>query len=204
MKALRWLACRRSQRGAVLLIGMIMLLMITLIAISLIRMSTRHTQVVNNEQLRTEAVSAANYALDTVLNQAYSTATWNAYKGAAGSTVKVNLGVTQAADSADGTGAMSVTVSNLNCKRGRVLKNSELFGSSGQITDDDDKTCIVSGGGSGLLIGGTSNADKSLCGTVLWDLQAQANDAALLAASVPVIQGVELRAFATDVDSACK
>ena len=203
MTASALLGRSRRQGGAVLLIGMIMLLMITLIAVSLIRMSTRHTQVVNNEQLRTEAVSAANYALDTVLNQAYVSATWNAYK-LAGTTVKVNLGVTQAADSADGTGAMSVTVSNLNCKRGRVLKNSELFDSSGQITDDFDKTCIVSGGGSGLLIGGSGSADKSLCGTVLWDLQAQANDAALLSASVPVVQGVELRALATDVDSTCK
>lgn len=58
----------RRQRGAMLIVGLIMLLLVTLIVVAAIRMSTVHVQVVGNEQFRTEAGAAAHYALDLVIN----------------------------------------------------------------------------------------------------------------------------------------
>jgi Tfp pilus assembly protein PilX len=196
---------RSAQSGAVLMIGMVMLLMVSLIAVSVIRLSTRHTQVVSNEQVRTEAVAAANYALDTVLNEPYTT--WDPYK-ATGTTTSVNLGTSKTADST--AVSMNVTVDNLTCKRARVLKNSELLQKSSTgvyYVSATDSSCFGAGGSTGLTIVDPSKVgsanDDSLCATVLYDLQAQANDPKLLNAAPVVQQGVEVRTDITTLSSSC-
>lgn len=200
---------RSAQSGAVLMIGMVMLLMVSLIAVSVIRLSTRHTQVVSNEQVRSEAVAAANYALDTVLNQPYTT--WDPYK-ATGATTSVNLGTSKTSDTAaaSNAGLMNVTVANLTCKRARVIKNSELLqkNSAGvYYVSATDTSCFGAGGSTGLTIVDPSKAgspsDDSLCATVLYDLQAQANDPKLLNAAPVVQQGVEVRTDITTLTSSC-
>lgn len=200
----------RAQSGAVLMIGMVMLLMVSLVAVSVIRLSMRHTQIVNNEQVRTEAVAAANYALDTVLNQPYTN--WDPYKGTGGTTVTVNLGTSQTDDSdADSKAASTkVTVKNLECKRARVLKNAELIKKDPagiSYVAATDVSCFGGGGSTGLTIVDPSKAgspsDDSLCGTVLYDMQAQANDPKLLNAVPVVQQGVEVRTDITSLAGDC-
>lgn len=193
MKRSHRLSCRASQSGAVLLIGMIMLLMLMLIAVGVIRLSMSHTQIINNEQVRTEANTAANYALDMVLNAPAST--WDSFKNS-GKTEYINLGTSVITDSADVS--IAVTVSNLTCKRSRMIKNSELIKTSGTLTyvPADDSSCF-GGGGSPLTIVdpsalGPANAN-SLCANVLYEVQATASDPKLLSASTTVIQGVEVR-----------
>ena len=179
------------QRGAVLMVGMVMVLMITLIALSVIRLTARHTQVVNNEQVRTEATAAANFGLDTVLNQSFATGNWAQYSGSAGANINVNLGIRQSADANDGTGAVPVKVNNLVSKRCRRIMNSELFSSDGSITVKN-KQCIYTPQ-TNLSIGTASTG--SACSTVLYEMQAgvdTANAADMLGASTPVIQGVDV------------
>lgn len=201
---------RSTQTGAVLLIGMVMLLMVSLIAASVIRLSTHHTQVVNNEQLRTEAVAAANYALDTVLNQPRTN--WDPYKTATGAAVNVNLGTVKADDSTAGStnGTMSVTVEKLTCKRARVIKNAELIKKNADdvtYVGESDAACFGGGGGGGPTIVDVAKVgspnDDSLCATVLYDMQAKANDAKLLNAAPVVQQGVEVRTDITTLGSDC-
>lgn len=195
---------RGAQSGAVLMIGMVMLLMIILVAVGVIRLSTRHTQIVSNEQVRTEAVAAANYALDTVLNQPYTT--WDPYK-AAGATTSVNLGTSKTADST--AVSMSVTLKNLACKRARVIKNSELYKQSAGVyyVAPADASCFGGGSSTGLTIVDPSAvgspSDDSLCATVLFDMQAQANDPKLLNAAPIVQQGVEVRTDITALSGSC-
>jgi len=185
------LPCTASrQRGAVLLIGMVMLLMITLIAVGLIRMSTRHTQVVNNEQVRTEALTAANFALDQVMNQSYVDGDWPKYAGA-GQTVNVNIGLTQMADSADGTtGTVAVSVSKLTTKRCRKVSTQEIMQTV--TTQPQNRACIFTSGNPPLSIGGAAAGSTSLCSDVLYEMQALPNDPQLLSTSEPVTQGVEV------------
>ncbi len=186
-----------AQRGATLLVGIVMLVMITLVAISVIRLTMRHTQVVNNEQLRTEAAAAANFALDFVLNTPLSE--WTGYVGSAGKTEYINLGTTQLADTQDTS--IAVKVSSLECKRGHVLLNKELADSNGVVTDEANQSCIFSS--NGLLKFGNSSND-SLCIDVLWEMHAQADDKKLLAATRIVTQGVEVRADVSGYTDACK
>jgi hypothetical protein len=184
-------ARQAAQRGAVLMIGMVMMLMLTLVAIGLIRLSMRHTQVVNNEQVRTEAVTAANFALDTVLNKDYDAGNWPQYAGNTGATVSVNLGLSQAADASAPT--VSVKVSHLTQRRCRKLLNRELFEPDGTLSASN-RTCISGGGSGGLFIGGGTGGRDSNCSTVLWEMQAEVDTAAtpaMLNATTPVVQGVE-------------
>lgn len=184
---------RSPQTGAVLLMGIVMLLMVTLVALGVIRMSTRHTQVVNNEQVRSEAVSAASYALDLVLNAPADT--WDVYRGG-GKTEAINLGISASADST--AESVAVQVSGLRCVRSRLIKNGELVKSSGgvQYVAASDASCF-GGGGTPLTIVDLSAAgspnDDSLCAAVLYEVQGRAADSKLLAADATVVQGVAVR-----------
>ena len=62
------------------MVGMVMLLMLTLVAVGVIRMAGRHSQVVDNAQVRSEASAAGHYALDLVLNEPATT--WDDLKTA--------------------------------------------------------------------------------------------------------------------------
>ena len=196
---------RSRQSGAVLVIGLVMLLMITLVAVGVIRLSTRHTQVVNNEQVRTEAVSAANYALDLVINEPAST--WDDLKTAAGRVEQVNLGTSKAGDDAEN--AVSVTVRNMTCKRARVIKNAELVKTSGTMAyvDPADTSCFGGSSSTGLTIVDTeaagSTTGDSNCGAVLYEVAADAADPRLLDATARVVQGVEVRTDISTLSASC-
>lgn len=65
---------RADQRGAVLVISLIMLIMLTLIVSSAFVMSTTNLKAVGNMQSRDEAIAAANRAIEQVVGSAFSTA----------------------------------------------------------------------------------------------------------------------------------
>lgn len=184
---------RSLQSGAVLLMGIVMLLMVTLIALGVIRMSTRHTQVVNNEQVRSEAAAAASYALDLVLNAPADT--WDVYRGS-GRAEGINLGISSSADSV--AESVAVQVSGLRCVRSRLIKNGELVKSNGGVkyVAASDASCF-GGGGTPLTIVDPSAigspSDDSLCAAVLYQLEGRATDSKLLAADATVVQGVAVR-----------
>ena len=193
------------QRGAVLIVGMVMLLLVTLIALAVVRLSTQHTRIVNNEQVRGEATSAANYALDMVLNAPATS--WDGFKGA-GSSAFVNLGVVSAGGD-NVANSVEVKVRNLDCRRARVLKNAELVKKSGAFyyVDKEDTSCF-GGGGTPLTIVDPTKAgspnDGSLCASVLYDMQAQTLSAnQLIGAGATVTQGVEVRTDLTTLDGSC-
>ena len=196
---------RNAQTGVVLVIGMLLLVMTTLIAIGIVRLSGRHTQVVNNDQVRTEASVAANYALDLVLND--PAFTWTDLQGGTGRVEQVNLGTQASADTV--AASVGVTVNNLVCKRVRVIKNSELVKLSGGVSyvTAEDTSCFGGASNTGLTIVDPtavgSASGNSNCGSVLYDMQANAADAKLLNASARVVQGVEVRTDISSLNSSC-
>lgn len=196
---------RRRQSGMVLMIGMVMLLMLTLVAVGVIRMAGRHSQVVDNAQVRSEAGAAGHYALDLVLNEPATT--WNDLKTQAGRNVAVNLGTQHSADSA--ANSVNVVVRNMTCKRARIIKNAELVKQRAGVSyvDPADVSCFGGSSSTGLTIVdpdavGTPTGD-SYCGTVLYDVEARAADAKLLDATASVVQGVEVRTDIATLASSC-
>jgi hypothetical protein len=63
-----------AQRGAALIVGLIMLLLITVMVTSAFTMSTTNLQSVGNMQFRDAAIAAANKATEQVLSSPFTTA----------------------------------------------------------------------------------------------------------------------------------
>lgn len=64
----------RSQRGATLIIGLIMIVLITLIVVNAFMLSSSNLKSVGNMQVRDEAVAAANEAIELVISSAFTDA----------------------------------------------------------------------------------------------------------------------------------
>lgn len=62
------------QRGATLVVGLIMLLLITLVVSSAFTLSGTNLKSVGNMQLRDEAIAAANIAVEQVIGSSFTTA----------------------------------------------------------------------------------------------------------------------------------
>jgi hypothetical protein len=67
-------ASLHAQRGATLVVGLIMLVLITVMVTSAFTLSTTNLQSVGNMQFRDEAVAAANKASEQVLSSPFTTA----------------------------------------------------------------------------------------------------------------------------------
>lgn len=64
----------RAQRGATLVVGLIMLVLITLVVSTAFVLSTTNLRSVGNMQFRDEAIAAANTAIEQVLSGPFTTA----------------------------------------------------------------------------------------------------------------------------------
>ena len=65
-------ALHLRQRGVVLILSLIMLVVLTLLAISAIRLSTVNLRAVANAQVRSEAMSAAQRTIDLILSDNFT------------------------------------------------------------------------------------------------------------------------------------
>lgn len=63
-----------SQRGAALAIGMIMLVLITLMLIAALNLGTTNFRAMSNMQFRSEAIAAANRAIEQVISSPFTVA----------------------------------------------------------------------------------------------------------------------------------
>jgi Tfp pilus assembly protein PilX len=64
----------RGQRGATLIIGLIMIVLITLVVVNAFMLSSSNLKSVGNMQVRDEAVAAANEAIELVVSSAFTNA----------------------------------------------------------------------------------------------------------------------------------
>lgn len=63
----------RAQKGVVLVVGLVMLLLVTLLVASAFTLSSGSLDAVSNQQWRGEAVAAADSALEQVIGSAFTT-----------------------------------------------------------------------------------------------------------------------------------
>lgn len=64
----------RSQRGAALVVGMIMLVLITLMLVTALNLGTTNFRAMTNMQFRSEAIAAANKAIEQVISSPFTAA----------------------------------------------------------------------------------------------------------------------------------
>lgn len=170
------------QRGATLLIGLIMLVLLTLLATTSFHLGKGNLQIVGNMQSRSENVASAKSALEeTISSTNFATTPTAALSGGANvKTYDVN---------GDGTADVTVTLTPQPCiKKSQVIKNSQL-----DLNKADDFGCLV-GASQSMGIAGAVTGD-SLCADTTWEITAVATDS-VTQARATVVQGVALRVSA--------
>jgi Tfp pilus assembly protein PilX len=134
------------QRGSVLLLSLFMLMIMTLLAISAIKMGTVTLRTINNLQIRSEAMSAAQDALDQVMNTNFT----DNIAGTAGTKTVVK----------DAGKTYNVTVATPCIRQVTPIMNTVL-----DISNSDDLKCYDA----------ISNP-VSACSTTVWEITSTVND----------------------------
>lgn len=182
-----------SQRGAVLIIALIMLVAMALLAVTAFNSSTLNLRVVANTQLRQEAVAAVQTAIErTISSPQFST---NAAAVAA-SPIPVDV-------NGDGNTDYTVSLSPVpKCYKYRVLKNSELDLAAPLVRDKRCQRPANENFGLDDDRAGATTAADSLCADSEWNVRGVVTDASTNV-SVAVNQGVALRVATTDAANGC-
>lgn len=191
----------RRQRGATLIVTLVMLIMLTLFAISAMNTSTTNLQVVGNMQMRHEGLRATQEAIEATLSTTQFTETpLDAVANPCGvqNTLCTDL-------NGDGVPDLTTRLTPAPaCTQGRVVKVSELAISG---PNSEDVGCLQAQQQGTFAVAGAQTSGDSLCGQTVWEITAQTlNSGAGTATSdvnVSATQGVGVRMKALDVASNC-
>jgi Tfp pilus assembly protein PilX len=177
----------RSQRGITLFISMILLVLITMVAITTFNVGRGSMQVVGNLQQAKEATSAAQEAIETAVST-------TKLVDSPGSMIAPGCGgnANTLCVDVNGDGATDVTVAlkgpgavgNPSCIKAQVVKNAVL-----DLSSSNDLACTIARqqfGVQGAPVG------DSLCTDAIYEVVAVATDATTQA-SVTVTEGLALR-----------
>jgi hypothetical protein len=189
------------ERGATLIVTLIMLIMLTLFAISAMNTSTTNLQVVGNMQMRSEALASTQQAIETAISTtAFVDTPTNAIPEPCGApnTLCTDL-------NGDGKPELETRLDPPPaCSQGRVIKVSELKVPSPSA---EDVACLQAQQQGTFAVAGASHAGDSLCGESVWDVSAITLSAGATAATSDVrygvTQGVSVRVKALDVEASC-
>lgn len=167
----------RRQRGATLLVGLIMLVLMTLMAVTSFRLGKSNLQIVGNLQFRNETMRAAEEAVEVAISSPASVSV------ASASNIDIN---------ADGVADVAVTITP-TLVQAHVKKNSAL-----DLTDPGQLGCTLGQAQAFGIIGAA--VGNSLCAATLYDLRVVAREAATNTA-VEMHQGISVQVPADTVCS---
>jgi len=182
----------RSQRGATLFIALVMLVMLTMFAVSSLNSSTTNLKVVGNMQARGEALNSAQETIETVISTpTFITNPANAVPTPCGSANTMCTDLT-----GDGTPEYTTQLLPMpNCVAKNAIKLSDLV-----LTNVEDLGCAA-GQAQQFGIAGAVTGD-SLCANTQWEITAQTVGTAN-SARVTVTQGVGVRISMDDMATSC-
>jgi hypothetical protein len=182
-----------TQRGAALLVVLVMLLLVGWFAVSSFVVTGQHLQIVGNSQVRQQATATAQRAIEQTISSNLFTQDPAAVAAA------------PIATDVDGDGVADFTATltpQPACIRIRPIKTAEL-----NIGDAKDRVCLQSSGTPGTMVvdrpGAAVAAGDSMCSNSEWNVAAAVTDAAS-GSSVTVNQGVAIRVAAIDGANFCK
>lgn len=190
----------RRQNGATLIVTLVMLIMLTLFAISAMNTSTTNLQVVGNMQMRHEGLRASIEAIEaTVSTTQFIADPFNAVPNPCGAqnTLCTDL---------NGDGVPDLTTRlepRPQCIAARAIPNTELVINT---PNSDDVACIEAQAQGTMGVEGR-NLAPSLCANATWEITAQTlqSNAGTATSDVNVTstQGVAVRMKAIEVDTVC-
>jgi Tfp pilus assembly protein PilX len=174
------------QRGAALIVSLIMLILISLLAVASFRLGKSDLQIVGNMQQRKQALAAAQQTIEQVISTTQFTATpTNAIA------VPCNGPNTACVDvNGDGVPDVNVSIAVL-CNAIQPILNSAL-----DLTNPNDAGCAVGANQNAGMAGAANN--NSMCSNSVWDTQATATDV-VTSAQYVIDQGIAVRVSSADV-----
>ena len=193
---------RLRQQGATLIVTLIMLIMLTLFAISAMNTSTTNLQVVGNMQIRNEALSSTQQTIEAAVStMAFADTPANAIANPCGgvpNTLCVDL-------NGDGVNDLTTQLTPAPaCSQGRVVKVAEQVNTA---PTSEDVGCVQAQQQGTFAVAGASTAGDSLCGQTVWDIKAEtvATGSNINTSDVRygATLGVGVRVKALDVTSSC-
>jgi len=181
----------RAQRGATLLVSLIMLVLLTLFAIGALNTANTNLKVVGNMQAKSEALNVAQEAIETVISSPLFIANpANAILAPCGSANTLCSDI-----NSDGTNDYTTVLDPApNCVTVQPIKNPQL-----DLNNSEDLSCS-SGQAQQFGIAGAVTGD-SLCSNTVWEVTAVTTGGS--GASVAVTQGVGVRVSADDAGGSC-
>jgi Tfp pilus assembly protein PilX len=189
------------SRGATLLVTLIMLIIITLFAVSAFNTSNTNLKLVGNMQSRQEALGASMRTIEeTISHTDFAKTPANAIPNPCA--VGPNTLCTDL--NGDGTPELTTTLTpNPTCNQGRIIKVPEL----NFTVSANDLACIQAQQQGTFGMAGATPTGDSLCGQTVWDIHAQTltynSTAATSDVNVGVTQGVGIRIPALDLATSC-
>ena len=179
-----------KQRGVVLVIGLMMLILLTLMAVAALKFGTSNFTVVANQQTRAEAIRSAEQVIEQVItNTEIQMVNGTNLFGTGSNTVAIDV-------NGDATADYTVAVATPTCVKRQVIAQAKL-----NFALPDDLGCARGVDQASLGVEGSGAAD-SLCSEVVWDVNATASDA-FQQNNVTVTQGVGQRVATTKVATVC-
>lgn len=182
------MSSKRRQNGATLFIALIMLVVLTLFAVTAINLSNTNLRIAGNMQAKSEAEAAAQQVIEQVLSKDFTAnlAAWTNKE------IWVDI-------NNDGANDYKVTVPKPTCLSSKPLSNSDLDPSIAS-----DAACLGSGAATNTGIisatAGSGGGAQSWCYKQQWDVQASVTDPRT-GASVVLHQGIFVRVSAGTVCS---
>lgn len=191
----------RRQRGTTLIVALIMLVLLTLFAVSSFNTANTNLKVVGNMQQRSEALNAAQQAIETVVSTPQFIANpANAVPTPCGSANTLCTDVT-----GDGVADFTTTLIGPDyptpphqpaCVTVRVIKNQELV-----LTNSEDLGCAAGQQSAAAGVAGALTGD-SLCANTVWEIRARTVSSSS-GATVTATQGVGVRVSSDAAGTSC-
>ncbi len=185
-------AVAARQGGATLLISLIILILMTLLAVSAFNLGKGNLQIVGNMQRQNEALAAAQEAIEE------ATSTTRLFESPGSIFLAPCAGANTKCVDSNGDGQMDVTVTltpTPSCVKAATVKNVSL-----NLSNTEDAGCAV-GAAQSFGVAGAATGD-SLCADSLWEINASAVDSQTQA-TVVVTQGVAIRVSTDNIATAC-
>jgi hypothetical protein len=182
----------RTQEGATLVIALIMLAVMVLLAVSTLSTTNMNLKVVGNMQWRSEALNAAQQAIETVISTPLFIA--NPEDSVLNPCGAANTLCTDL--NGDGTPEYITRLIPVpSCVSVKAIKESEL-----NLSSAEDLSCSA-GQARRSGIGGVASGD-SLCADTTWDITAETSST-FSGTKVTVTQGVAVRVSAVEAEALC-
>jgi Tfp pilus assembly protein PilX len=183
-----------SQRGATLVVALIVLVVLTLFALSAYTTSSMNLKTTFNTQMRAEAQSAAQEAIDHALSSSKFVTT-------PGDIVANPCGAanTLCPDfSGDGVADYTVRLTPApSCKKAEPVASDTL-----DPRKSADLSCITGQSQQWGVSGVDTSAGESLCSNTVWELTAEATST-LTGAKVVISQGVGIQVPRAEAQASC-